>query len=236
MARRGPPLELWHTFVPHDLSAAQIDRRTGRNTWPPRARSSMRCAQQVTDKLPSDAPRQFQPLFFRQPDLPGPLQQDWIRSYVLMPAGAPVGAVALLHGLTDSPYSLRHIARRYVADGFVAVAIRPARPWLGAQWPGQVEWEQWTAATRLAVRHRARRLAGPDKPLHLIGFSNGGALAMKYALEALERQGAGAAGRASCCPADDRHHQHGAFCRRFRAGRRLSGLRQGGVAGHRARV
>jgi len=47
-----------------------------------------------------------------------------------------------------------------------------------------VEWEQWTEATRLAVRE-ARRRAGPSTPLHVVGFSNGGALAMKYALDAL---------------------------------------------------
>ena len=100
------------------------------------------------------------------------------------PAGTPAGAVVLLHGLTDSPYSLRHVARRYLEDGFVAVAIR--LPGHGTV-PGglsDVEWEQWMAATRLAVRE-ARRLAGPGTPLHLIGFSNGGALAMKYALEAI---------------------------------------------------
>jgi alpha-beta hydrolase superfamily lysophospholipase len=94
-----------------------------------------------------------------------------------------VGAVVLLHGLTDSPYSLRHIAQRYVEEGYVAVAIR--MPGHGTV-PGglaAVEWEQWTAATRLSVRE-ARRLAGPSVPLHVIGFSNGGALAMKYALEA----------------------------------------------------
>ena len=47
-----------------------------------------------------------------------------------------------------------------------------------------VDWEHWMAATRLAVRE-ARRLAGPGKPLHIVGFSNGGALALKYALDAL---------------------------------------------------
>jgi alpha-beta hydrolase superfamily lysophospholipase len=40
------------------------------------------------------------------------------------------------------------------------------------------------AATRLAV-NEARRRAGAGAPLHLIGFSNGGALAMKYALDAI---------------------------------------------------
>ena len=76
------------------------------------------------------------------------------------PAGAPVGAVVLLHGLTDSPYSLRHIARRYRDDGYVAVAIR--LPGHGTVPSGltDVEWEQWIAATRLAVRE-ARRRAGP---------------------------------------------------------------------------
>jgi alpha-beta hydrolase superfamily lysophospholipase len=48
-----------------------------------------------------------------------------------------------------------------------------------------VAWEDWLAATRLAVRE-ARRRIGPALPLHLVGFSNGGALAMKYGLDALE--------------------------------------------------
>ncbi len=48
-----------------------------------------------------------------------------------------------------------------------------------------VEWEQWVEASRLAVREAQRR-AGPSAPLHLVGYSNGGALAMKYALDALD--------------------------------------------------
>ena len=41
------------------------------------------------------------------------------------------------------------------------------------------------AATHLAVRE-ARRLSPAPTPLHVVGFSNGGALAMKYALDALD--------------------------------------------------
>ena len=48
-----------------------------------------------------------------------------------------------------------------------------------------VEWEDWQAATRLAVRE-ARRRIGPGKPLQIVGFSNGGALAMQYALDAID--------------------------------------------------
>ena len=46
-------------------------------------------------------------------------------------------------------------------------------------------WEDWLAATRLAVRE-ARRRVGPDAPLHLVGYSAGGALALKYALDSIE--------------------------------------------------
>jgi alpha-beta hydrolase superfamily lysophospholipase len=48
-----------------------------------------------------------------------------------------------------------------------------------------VDWQDWLAATRLAVRE-AKRLTGKDVPLHIVGFSNGGALAMKYSLDALD--------------------------------------------------
>ena len=46
-------------------------------------------------------------------------------------------------------------------------------------------WEDWMAATRLAVRAAVAR-AGAGVPLHLVGYSNGGALAVKYALNALD--------------------------------------------------
>jgi alpha-beta hydrolase superfamily lysophospholipase len=93
--------------------------------------------------------------------------------------------VVFLHGLTDSPYSLRHVARRYRAHGYVSIAIR--LPGHGTVPAGltEVAWEDWAAAARLAVRE-ARRRIGPSLPLHLVGFSNGGALAMKYALDAIE--------------------------------------------------
>jgi alpha-beta hydrolase superfamily lysophospholipase len=48
-----------------------------------------------------------------------------------------------------------------------------------------VEWADWSAATRLAVRE-ARRRVGPALPLHLVGYSNGGALAVQYVLDALD--------------------------------------------------
>ena len=45
--------------------------------------------------------------------------------------------------------------------------------------------QDWLEATKLAVREARRRVAAP-LPLHVVGYSNGGALALKYSLDALE--------------------------------------------------
>ena len=183
-SQRGPPLEPWHTFVPHEMSAEQIRDSDWTHYVAAEQRLFDEVRVNVTEKLGLESRTAANRYFSGSPVYPGHFAQDWNRSYIIEPAGAPVGAVVLLHGLTDSPYSLRHVARRYAQDGYVAVAIR--LPGHGTVPSGltEVEWEQWSEATRLAVRE-AKRRAGAATPLHVIGFSNGGALAMKYALDAL---------------------------------------------------
>jgi alpha-beta hydrolase superfamily lysophospholipase len=184
-SQRGAPLKLWHTYVPHDIEAAQIEA----TEWPGYLAAEgalfAEVRAQVTDKLPQEDRVPSNRYFDGSPLYPPHFKTDWNRSYVMEPDRKPAGVVVLLHGLTDSPYSLRHIARRYRKDGYLAVAIR--LPGHGTVPAGltEVHWQDWMAATRLAVREAKRRV-GPGKPLHLVGFSNGGALALKYALDALE--------------------------------------------------
>jgi alpha-beta hydrolase superfamily lysophospholipase len=183
--QRGAPLEPWHTHIPHELSVDELDRADWAGYLKAEAAIFDALKTEVTQRLPKEDRVPVNRYFEGSPIYPGHFAQDWNRSYELEPVGEPVGAAVFLHGLTDSPYSLRHIARLYRERGFVSVAIRlPAHGTV----PGaltEVEWEDWLAATRLAVRE-ARRRVGPGKPLHLVGFSNGGALAMKYALDALD--------------------------------------------------
>ena len=181
---RGPPLEPWHTFAPKELSASEIDAAD----WPHYLEAENRIFEAVRDEVTRALPERDRApanrYFEGSPAYPGHFRQDWNRSFILEPEGEPAGAVVLLHGLTDSPFSLRHVADLYRERGFVAVGVR--LPGHGTV-PGgltTVEWEDWMAATRLAVRE-ARRRAGTGKPLHIVGYSNGGALALKYALDAL---------------------------------------------------
>jgi alpha-beta hydrolase superfamily lysophospholipase len=182
---RFPPLEPWHRYVPTELSVKELDGADWDRYLKAEAAIFDGIRAEVTQKLEPDAKVPANRYFEGSPIYPAKFAQDWNRSYVLEPAGKPVGVAVFLHGLTDTPYSLRHIAKRYRDRGFVAVAPRmPAHGTVPAALT-RIEWEDWMAATRLAVRE-ARRRAGPSVPLHIVGFSNGGALALKYALDALE--------------------------------------------------
>ncbi len=184
-ALSGPPLQPWHTFVPAELRAAELDAADWSRYVAQEAAIADSVRAEVSQKLDPDARVPINRYFEASPVYPARFAQDWNRSYVMEPDGKPIGAVVLLHGLTDSPYSLRHIAKRYRDRGFVAIGVR--LPGHGTVPAGltDVRWEDWMAATRLAVREARRRVPAPA-PLHLVGFSNGGALAMKYSLDALE--------------------------------------------------
>jgi alpha-beta hydrolase superfamily lysophospholipase len=183
--QRGLPLELWHIYAPSEMSADEIDHADWGQYLAAEQAVFDDVRAEVTAKLDPSERVPVNRYFKGSPVYPGHFAQDWNRTYVLEPDGDPAGAVVLLHGLTDSPYSLRHIARRYRAHGYVSVAIRLPGHGTVPSGLSDVEWEDWLAATRLAVRE-ARLRIGPSKPLHLVGFSNGGALAMRYALDALE--------------------------------------------------
>ena len=100
-----------------------------------------------------------------------------------MPA-SPKGAVLLLHGLSDAPYSLRAIGERLHAEGYRVLGLR--LPGHGTAPSGLVDatWQDWAAAVRLATRH-LRSAVGPDRPLVVAGYSNGGALAVEHELARL---------------------------------------------------
>jgi alpha-beta hydrolase superfamily lysophospholipase len=182
--QRGLPLEPWHTYVPHEMRVEKLQGADWTQYLAAEATIFDDVRREVSQKLEADDRVTANRYFDGSPVYPAHFAQDFNRSFVLEPEGKPVGAVVLLHGLTDSPYSQRHIARFYRDHGFVAIVPRlPAHGTVPAALT-DVEWEDWAAATRLAVREARRRIE-PSAPLHLVGFSNGGALAVLYALDSL---------------------------------------------------
>ena len=113
---------------------------------------------------------------------PSHWQQNWNRTFELSHA-APKAGVLLLHGMSDSPYSLRNIGHSLHDAGATVIGLRI--PGHGTAPGGLVamHWQDMTAAVRLAMNHLQKQANG--QPLFIIGYSNGSALAVHYALSTL---------------------------------------------------
>lgn len=117
---------------------------------------------------------------------PENFELNWNRSFELIPDRIR-GGVLMIHGLTDSPYSMRHLAKIFHSNGFYVLALR--MPGHGTL-PGELidaTWQDWLAATNMGAIHVRSKLK-QYQPLHIVGYSNGGALAIKYTLDAIEEQ------------------------------------------------
>jgi len=115
---------------------------------------------------------------------PARLPHDYNRTFELVPSTLRGGAL-LIHGLTDSPYSMRALAERLTSAGYYTLALR--MPGHGGV-PGgltRATWQDWMAAVRLGARHVRGRI-GPGLPLLMVGYSNGGALAVEYTLDLID--------------------------------------------------
>ena len=109
--------------------------------------------------------------------------RNWNRTYEMVPDEIKGGAL-LLHGLSDSPYSLRRLAEILYQRGFYVLALRlPGHGTIPAALT-EVRWEDWRAASRIGAKHVRKRI-GSEPPFFVAGFSNGGALAVTYALDAM---------------------------------------------------
>ncbi len=113
---------------------------------------------------------------------PGIWPRNWNRSYT-MEVESPRAAVLLLHGLSDSPYSLRQMAETLHAQGASVLGLRI--PGHGTAPSGLVRttWQDMAAAVRLAVKHLAQE--NPGIPIYIVGYSNGAALALNYELDSI---------------------------------------------------
>jgi alpha-beta hydrolase superfamily lysophospholipase len=110
---------------------------------------------------------------------PGLWQQNWNRSFEWKNPQAEFGLL-LLHGMSDSPYVMSHFAQHYQHQAYV----------LGLRLPGHgtipsgltdITWPDLAGAVSLAVARLSAQL--PGKPIYVVGFSTGAALALNHELE-----------------------------------------------------
>jgi pimeloyl-ACP methyl ester carboxylesterase len=99
--------------------------------------------------------------------------------------------VLLLHGLSDGPYSMLALSKALHRAGYWVVGLRVPGHGTAPSGLKTVTWADMAAAVQLAMRHLEARLG--KAPIHIVGYSNGAALAVDYALRVIEGSAAPAA-------------------------------------------
>ena len=105
------------------------------------------------------------------------------RSFELA-ADSPRAGVLLLHGMSDSPYSLHNLGTSLNESGAWVIGLR--LPGHGTAPSGLVHarWQDMAAAVKIAMGHLRARVG--DAPIYIVGYSNGGALAVHYSQVAMD--------------------------------------------------
>lgn len=184
-ARSGPSLQPWHTEeLTAEFTAARADEI---RTFDDYRRLEDTLFEQLdariyalTETGPSRALARYSTGSAVDPRGWAP---DWNRSFEL-PADGAAGGVLLLHGMSDSPYSLRALGEGLNDRGFRVVGLR--LPGHGTAPSGllSVTWEEMAATLRLAMQHLESKVG--QGPIHIVGYSTGAPLALDFALNALE--------------------------------------------------
>jgi alpha-beta hydrolase superfamily lysophospholipase len=173
-ARRLPDLKAWHRVAPDGEFRAGSVRRFA---------DYVALEERLFAAIPREDTQPYSRYNPKSVVARFALETKYNRSFELAPSGEPRGAALLVHGLSDSPYSMRALAETLVQQGYHVVALR--LPGHGTVPAGlvDVEWEDWYAAVELAARHAAAKAQG--KPLIAGGHSTGAALLTLYSLRTL---------------------------------------------------
>jgi len=183
--RNGPPLKPWHT---EDLTAEFTAEMSDQiRTFDDYKQLEDRLFAELKAKVyattgtgPAYALVRYSAGSASDPEARKP---NWNRSFEL-PADQPGGAVLLLHGMSDSPYSLRALGEALNRRGYQVLGLRLPGHGTAPSGLTSISWEDMAAATRLAMEHLASEVG--QAPIHIVGYSTGGPLALDYALNALE--------------------------------------------------
>ena len=107
------------------------------------------------------------------------------KPFLLLHPGKTPRSILLVHGLTDSPYSMRELARLFHARGYNAAAVLLPGHGTRPQDLLRVKLQEWRDETDFGLA----AASALGQRVSLAGFSTGGALV----LDALRRNNAGAA-------------------------------------------
>jgi len=187
--RDGPGLEWWHTAVITSEFREQ-DRETITNLDQYLENEAAVFDElRAMEAINAGGGNELRLNRFRQdsPSYPVKSGHNLNRSAVMRPSNVR-GGVLLLHGMTDSPYSLQHLASMFYQKGYYVLNMRmPGHGTIPAELD-RIQWQDWDQAVRLGAKHVAGQIEA-GQPFYLLGYSNGASLALKYSMDSIDDAG-----------------------------------------------
>ena len=124
-SRSMPALGIWHTaLLSNEFTARDATpRSTLKDYMDQEARLFRELQEKVYTRVEPTDDLSFSRYRTGGPQDPAAWQRNWNRTFELVPEDIQGGAL-LLHGLTDSPYSLRRIGEILYARGFYVLGLR----------------------------------------------------------------------------------------------------------------
>ncbi len=121
-----PPPKIWHTeYLSEEFTAEMVDGpvRSFDDYLSLEQRLFAQLDEQIYAKTATGPAHALERYSRGSAADPGRRQPDWNRSFEIQVA-APVGGALLLHGMSDSPYSLRALGEALSQQGYWVVGLR----------------------------------------------------------------------------------------------------------------
>jgi alpha-beta hydrolase superfamily lysophospholipase len=181
----APSLEPWHTEkLTEEFTAAKADEvRTFDDYRQLEDRLFTQLDEEVTARIDTGPGYDLVRYSAGSAADPQNDRPNWNRSFELT-SPAPRGGVLLLHGMSDAPYSLRALAETLGQRGYSVIGLRLPGHGTAPSGLKHITVHDMAAAVRLGMAHLASTLG--EKPIHMVGYSTGAALALGFAIDALE--------------------------------------------------
>ena len=152
-----PDLKVWHTAELDEEFTADSPLKTFADYLALEERLFAQLDERVYSEIAPEDRRQINRYYRGSLTDPGQWRTNWNRSFELSVPTPGIGVV-LVHGMSDSPYSLRALGQRLHREGAWVLGLRV--PGHGTAPAGlvDVEWEDMAAAVDLAIHHVRERV------------------------------------------------------------------------------
>ncbi len=182
---RGQPLQPWHTAkLAEEFTARKAEEvRSFEDYLALEGRLFEELHYEVYSKVPTGpeyAIVRYSKGSAADPEIREP---NYNRSFELA-VDSPRGGVLLLHGMSDSPYSLRKLGETLHQDGYWVIGLRLPGHGTAPSGLKSASWQDMATAVELGMRRLVDQVG--DRPIHIAGYSTGAPLALNVTLDSLD--------------------------------------------------